>query len=141
MNKTTLLKPLILITLLLTSCGESPDKWSPDKVLNRRDQRETRSWVKIDDKQVQDQDYEIAQAINIAAPYKHVKKNKTASTNCFEYSLDVSGYIFPLSCTMTFYDDGYVEVKSSKAKYIYSFDETKALVLYASVVSFVALNQ
>ena len=140
MDKQTLLKPLILITLLLTSCGESSDKWAPDVVVNRRDQRESRSWVKANNEQVQDTDYFIQAAIRKAAPYKHVNKNKTTSENTFEYSLDVSGYIFPRNCFMTFYDDGYVQVESGDIKFVYSFDAQKAKTLYQVAVTFVDDN-
>ena len=133
MNKRNLLKPLILITLLLSSCGESSDKWAPDYVIyNRRDPRESRSYVKANNEQVQDIDNEIGAAIRNAAPYKAVKKNKTTSLNSFEYYMDVSGYIFPLGCSMVFYEDGYVEVDSSKAHFIYSFPKSRAI---ASLVS------
>jgi len=137
MNKTTLLKPLILITLLLTSCGESPDKWSPDKVLNRRDQREYRSVIKVNDDEVLEENNKIEKAIRNAAPYSHVKKNKTASNNSFIYSLAVSGSIFPKKCWMTFYDDGYVSVESGDVNFIYSFDAQKAKELYMSVTTYV----
>lgn len=137
MNKHTLFKPLILITLLLTSCGETSDKWSPDVVINRRDQREYRTFVKVEESQVQDEEFSIGRAISNAAPYKHVKKNKTTSSNSFVYSLDVSGYIFPVGCSMTFYDDGYVDVDSPKAHFIYSFDQEKAQSLYEQAFSFV----
>ena len=140
MNKQIFLKPLILITLLLTSCGESSDKWAPDVVVNRRDQRESRSWVKANNEQVQDTDYFIQAAIRKAAPYKHVNKNKTTSENTFEYSLDVSGYIFPRNCFMTFYDDGYVQVESGDIKFVYSFDAQKAKTLYQVAVTFVDDN-
>lgn len=138
MNKRNLLKPLILITLLLSSCGESSDKWAPDYVIyNRRDPRESRSYVKANNEQVQDIDNEIGAAIRNAAPYKAVKKNKTTSLNSFEYYMDVSGYIFPLGCSMVFYEDGYVEVDSSKAHFIYSFDAIKAQELYQAAVTYV----
>ena len=140
MNKQTFLKPLILITLLLTSCGESSDKWSPDAVLNRRDNRASGSLVRVNDNYVKDTNYDIDIAIRQAAPYQHVKKNKTASINYFTYSLDVSGSIFPVGCTMTFYDDGYVEV-SSKVRFIYSFDQEKAKELYQTAVTFVEDNK
>ena len=140
MNKQTFLKPLILITLLLTSCGESSDKWSPDAVLNRRDNRASDSLVRVNDNYVKDTNYDIDIAIRQAAPYQHVKKNKTASINYFTYSLDVSGSIFPVGCTMTFYDDGYVEV-SSKVRFIYSFDQEKAKELYQTAVTFVEDNK
>ena len=136
MNKQTFLKPLILITLLLTSCGESSDEWSPNAVLNRRDNRASGSLVRVNDNYVKDTNYDIDVAIRQAAPYKHVKKNKTTSINYFTYSLDVSGSIFPVGCTMTFYDDGYVEV-SSKVRFIYSFDQEKAQSLYEQAFSFV----
>ena len=139
MNKTTLLKPLIVITFLLTSCGESPDKWSPDKALNRIHPAERRTYVRVNDLETQDTDFAIGSAIKQIA-YKNEKKNKTDSINCFTYSFDVSGYMFPRNCTMTFYADGYVDVNSPKKHFYYSFDEAEALALYTSAVSFVTAN-
>ena len=139
MNKTIFLKPLMLMTLLLTSCGESPDKWSPDKALNRIHPAERRTYVTVNELQVQDSDFAIGSAI-MKITYKNEKKNKSNSTNCFEYSFDVTGYMFPRNCTMTFYDDGYVDVNSPKKHFYYSFDKTEALALYTSVVSFVTIN-
>ena len=136
MNKTTLLKPLMLLTLLLTSCGESPDKWSPDKALNRIHPAERRTYVRVNDLEAQDTDYAICSAIK-QITYKNEKKNKTDSINWFTYSFDVNGYMFPRNCTMTFYSDGYVDVNSPKKHFYYSFDKTEAIALYTSAVSFV----
>ena len=138
MNKATLLKPLILITFLLTSCGESPDKWSPDKALDRLHPAERRTYVTVNELQVQDSDFDIGGAI-MKITYKNEKKNKTDSINCFTYSFDVSGYMFPRNCMMTFYDDGYVDVNSPKKHFYYSFDKTEALALYTSAVTFVTI--
>ena len=139
MNKSTLLKPLMLMTLLLTSCGESPDKWSPDKALNRIHPAERRTYVKVNNLEAQDTDYAICSAIKQIA-YKNEKKNKTDSINCFTYSFDVNGYMFPRNCTMTFYSDGYVDVNSPEKHFYYSFDEAEALALYAYAVSFVTIE-
>ena len=73
---------------------------------------------------------EIASAIDEAFPYKHVEKNKTTSSNSFEYYFDITGYIFPKGCSFTFYDDGYVEVDSGDINFFYSFDAKKAQDLY-----------
>ena len=128
---------ILLGSFALTAC-ESPDKWSPDKALDRRDQREMRSWVQIDNKQALDSDYKIANAIREASPYTHAKKNKSSSDNSFTYSLDVNGYIFPKNCLMTFYDDGYVEVKSGDdVSFVYSFGAQKAKTLYQVVATYI----
>lgn len=139
MKKTTLtFMAFILIgSFSLAACG-SPDKWSPDKALDRRDQRETRSWVQIGNKQALDSDYKIANAIREASPYTHAKKNKSSSDNSFTYSLDVNGHIFPKNCLMTFYDDGYVEVKSGDdVNFVYSFGTQKAKTLYQVVATYI----
>ena len=138
MKKTLLYVSIILLgSFSLASCGESADKWSPDKVLDRRDQREYRSVIKVNDDEVLEEEHEIEKAIRNAAPYNHVKKNKTASNNSFIYSLEVSGSIFPKKCWMTFYDDGYVSVESGDVNFIYSFDAQKAKELYTSVTTYV----
>ncbi len=138
MKQTLLYVSIILLgSFSLASCGESADKWSPDKVLDRRDQRENRSVIKVNDDEVLEEKHEIEQAIRNAAPYIHVKKNKTASNNSFIYSLGVSGSIFPKKCAMTFYDDGYVNVESGDVNFTYSFDAQKAKELYTNVISYI----
>ena len=138
MKKTTLtFMAFILIGSFSLAACESPDKWSPDKALDRRDQREYRSVIKVNDDEVLEENNEIEKAIRNAAPYSHVKKNKTASNNSFIYSLEVSGSIFPKKCWMTFYDDGYVSVESGDINFIYSFDAQKAKELYTSVTTYV----
>ena len=89
------------------------------------------------DDEVLEENNEIEKAIRNAAPYSHVKKNKTASNNSFIYYLEVSGSIFPKKCWMTFYDDGYVSVESGDVNFIYSFDAQKAKELYTSVTTYV----
>ena len=138
MKKTLLYVSIILLgSFSLASCGESADKWSPDKVLDRRDQRENRSVIKVNDDEVLEENNKIEKVIRNAAPYSHVKKNKTTSNNSFIYSLAVSGSIFPKKCWMTFYDDGYVSVESGDVNFIYSFDAQKAKELYTSVTTYV----
>ena len=142
MKKALLLTSLVVFSSFsLTGCTkESPDKWAPNKAIDRQDARERRAWVKINDVEYEDKNKDITKAIYNAAPYNHAKKNGSQSSNYFIFSFDVSGHIFPANCTMTFFDDGYVEVESLKVDYIYSFDQDTAKELYETVVAFVNNN-
>ena len=131
---------IIISACSLSACGKSSNDWTPDKVLNKRDQRESRSYVTAGEKQVLDTDYNIERAIYNAAPYKHVKKNQTTSNNYFKYNLDVNGSIFPVYCEMTFYEDGYVEVNTKDVDFIYQFNAEKSASLYQLAVTFVNEN-
>lgn len=141
MKKTIFISSLITFSLIsLVACGEKPNDWTPDKVINNRDQREYKTYVVIGDKQEIDSDDVVAKAIYNCAPYEHIKSNKTTSENYFTYLQSVSGNIFPVSCEMTFYDDGFVEVKSKDVNFYYQFDEKQALVLYQLAVTFINEN-
>lgn len=138
MKKPILISSLITFSLVsLVACGEKPNDWTPDKVINKQDQRESRSYVIIDDKQVIDSDRDIAKAIYSCAPFEHVKNNKTTSENSFTYRMSVSGKKFPVSCDMVFYEDGFVEVTSKDANFCYKFDEKQSADLYQLAVTFV----
>lgn len=142
-RKKTMKKPILIPVLItfslisLVACGESPSNWTPDKVINKQDQRESRSYVIIGDKQVIDSDRDIAKAIYNSAPFEHTKSNGTTSENSFTYRMSVNGDIFPVSCDMVFYEDGFVEVKSKDANFCYKFDEKQSADLYQLAVTFV----
>lgn len=141
-----MIKPIFISSLItfslisLVACGEKPNDWTPDKVINKRDQREYRSYVIIDDKQVVDSDFDIAKAIISFAPFENIKSNKTASENSFVYRMSVSGGIGPVSCDMTFYEDGFAEVKTKDVDFYFQFDEKQAADLYQLAVTFVNEN-
>ena len=141
MKKPILISSLITFSLIsLVACGEKPNDWTPDKIINKRDQREYRSYVIIDDKQVVDSNFDIAKAINSSAPFEYIKNSKTTSENSFTYRMSVSGNTFPVSCDMTFYEDGFAEVKTKDVDFYYQFDEKQASDLYQLAVTFVNEN-
>ena len=105
-------------------------------MINKRDQREGRSYVVIGDKQAQDSDRLVAQAIYRSAPYESIKSNESTSENSFTYRMSVSGKTFPVNCDMVFYEDGFVEVKSQDVDFFYRFDEKQSAALYLFAVTF-----
>ena len=52
----------------------------------------------------------------------------------------LSGGIGPVSCDMTFYEDGFAEVKTKDVDFYFQFDEKQAADLYQLAVTFVNEN-